>query len=290
MMLLLLFSLFASSVAALQSKVIVTGAAGRTGKLVFGKLIQDGNFNPVAVVRTESSKKKLMKELKCGDSNVVVADIADFESLKASFTGAERLVLCTSAVPQIKPLSILKIFLKKLVGKQGRPEFKFRKNGSPYHVDWLGAKNQFDAAKACGLKQVVVVGSMGGTQPENFLNTIGKVEGDDLSGDILVWKRKAEKYLIENTGLSFTIIHPGGLIDKSGGEREIVFGVDDALLKEKVRQIPRADVAEVCVQALGQSGALKRSFDIIGRLPEESLKGPTKDWAAFFAQKGDCKY
>ena len=46
--------------------------------------------------------------------------------------------------------------------------------------------------------------------------------------------------------LSFTY----GLIDKPGGEREIVFGVDDDLLKEEVRNIPRADVATVCVEAL----------------------------------------
>lgn len=32
--------------------------------------------------------------------------------------------------------------------------------------------------------------SQGGTDPNNFLNTIG-------NGNILVWKRKAEEYLIE---------------------------------------------------------------------------------------------
>lgn len=37
-------------------------------------------------------------------------------------------------------------------------------------VDWLGAKAQIDAAKAAGVRKVVVVGSMGGTQPDNMLN------------------------------------------------------------------------------------------------------------------------
>ena len=54
-----------------------------------------------------------------------------------------------------------------------------------------------------------------GTQPDNFLNSIGKVEGDELSGDILLWKRKAENYLIKS-GLQYTIVHPGGLLDKEG--------------------------------------------------------------------------
>lgn len=64
--------------------------------------------------------------------------------------------------------------------------------------------SQFDAAKAAGVGHVVVVSSMGGSQPENTLNKIG-------DGKILVWKRKAEEYLIAS-GLPYTIIHPGGVL------------------------------------------------------------------------------
>ena len=71
-------------------------------------------------------------------------------------------------------------------------------------IDWLGQKAQFDAAKAAGIDHVVVVSSMGGTQPDNMLNKIG-------GGNILVWKRKAEIYLKES-GLTYTIIHPGGAL------------------------------------------------------------------------------
>ena len=48
-----------------------------------------------------------------------------------------------------------------------------------------------------------------------YLYLLGKVEGDDKSGNILLWKRKAEEYLIAS-GIPYTIIHPGGLIDKAG--------------------------------------------------------------------------
>ena len=72
-------------------------------------------------------------------------------------------------------------------------------------MDWEGQKRQIDAAKAAGVKQVVLVSSMGITQKENRLNTLG-------NGNILVWKRKAEEYLIAS-GLPYTIIHPGGLSD-----------------------------------------------------------------------------
>ena len=42
----------------------------------------------------------------------------------------------------------------------------------------------------------------------------------------------------------------------AGGESEVVMGFDDELLKLPVRSIPRADVAEVCVQALDNKGLL----------------------------------
>ena len=126
---------------------------------------------------------------------------------------------------------------------------------------------------------------MGGTQPENFLNTIGKIPGDDKSGNILLWKRKAEEYLIKS-GLQYTIVHPGGLTDKEGGKQEVVLGVDDELLKEKTRQIPRDDVATLCIEAMKQSKAINRSIDVISR---EGT--PTKDWTLFFnSNSNNCKY
>jgi nucleoside-diphosphate-sugar epimerase len=59
-------------------------------------------------------------------------------------------------------------------------------------VDYIGAKLQINAAKAAGVKKFVFLSSMGGTQPDNFLNTIGR-QPDGSGGDILVWKRKAEE-------------------------------------------------------------------------------------------------
>ena len=277
-------------------KVLVTGAAGKTGVIVFTKLLKNDEYVPVAIVRTEASKKKLIKQTKCKDYEVFVTDITDVNELKKVFSGAAKLVICSSATPQIQLQSLIKVLLLKLIRKQGKPTFKFRANGSPYFIDWLGARNYIEAAKSTGtINQVVVVSSMGATQPDNFLNTIGKVEGDDLSGNILLWKRKAEQYLI-SSGLKYTIIHPGGLIDSKGGERDIIFGVDDQLLQEKSRQIPREDVAEVVVQSLSQAGAINRSFDIISR-PREEKSGSEEekkflkmDWGSFFSQRGNCKY
>lgn len=58
-------------------------------------------------------------------------------------------------------------------------------------VDWIGQKTQIDLAKDAGVKHIVIVGSMGGTDENHMLNSIG-------NGKILIWKRKAEQYLIDS--------------------------------------------------------------------------------------------
>jgi len=160
--------------------------------------------------------------------------------------------------------------------------------GTPEEVDWLGAKLQIDAAKEAGVSQFVFVSSMGGTQPENFLNTIGKLE-DGSGGDILLWKRKAERYLAES-GVPYTIIHPGGLVDSAAGKRELTVDVDDNLLSMKSRQVPRADVARVCCAALFDPAALNKSFDLASK-PEGEGEVST-DAAVVFETLGDrtCDY
>lgn len=66
-----------------------------------------------------------------------------------------------------------------------------------------------------------------------------------------VGRRKAEEYLIAS-GMDYTIIHPGGLLDEPGGKRQLVLGVDDTLLQREKRSIPRADVAQVGFVLVGR--------------------------------------
>ena len=64
-----------------------------------------------------------------------------------------------------KPWSIVKLLFKKKILRRedaGRPAFRFGKNGTPEEVDWLGAKNQIDAAVASGVEHFIFVSSMGG--------------------------------------------------------------------------------------------------------------------------------
>ncbi|XP_059428115.1 uncharacterized protein At5g02240-like [Corylus avellana] len=245
-----------------RSTVLVTGAGGRTGQIVYRKLKERSEqYVARGLVRTEESKGKIG-----GADDVFVGDIRDINSIVPAIEGIDALVILTSAVPKMKPGSD--------PSQGGRPEFCFDDGAYPEQVDWIGQKNQIDAAKAAGVKQVVLVGSMGGTDPNHPLNSLG-------NGNILVWKRKAEQYLADS-GVPYTIIRAGGLQDKEGGVRELLIGKDDELLKTDTRTISRPDVAEVCLQALQFEEAKFKAFDLASK--PEGAGTPTKDFKALFSQ------
>lgn len=213
------------------------------------------------LVRTEDSKTRIE-----GGDDVLVADITRSETLGPAFSGIDALIILTSSVPKMKPGFD--------PAKGGRPEFVFDEGGYPEQVDWLGQKNQIDAAKEAGVRHIILVGSMGGTNPNHPLNSLG-------NGKILIWKRKAEQYLADS-GVPYTIIRPGGLQDKEGGVRELLIGKDDELLATDTKTIARADVAEVCVQALLFEETINKAFDLASKPEGEGT--PTKDFKALFSQ------
>jgi hypothetical protein len=63
--------------------------------------------------------------------------------------------------------------------------------------------------------------------------------------------------------LQYTIIHPGGLLDKEEGIEQLVLDVDDKLIERKKRSISRADVANLCIAALTLGNKRSVSFDCI---------------------------
>lgn len=254
------FAVLASNSMA-PSVVLVTGAGGRTGSIVYKKLKERSEqYVARGLVRTEESKEKIG-----GAEDVFVGDIRESESIVSAIQGIDSLIILTSAVPKMKP---------GFDPSKGRPEFYFEDGAFPEQVDWIGQKNQIDAAKAAGVKQIVLVGSMGGTNLNHPLNSLG-------NGNILVWKRKAEQYLADS-GVPYTIIRAGGLQDKEGGVRELLVGKDDELLQTETRTIARADVAEVCIQALQYEEAQFKAFDLASK--PEGTGTPANDFKALFSQ------
>ncbi|CAA6655000.1 unnamed protein product [Spirodela intermedia] len=242
----------------MSSTVLVTGAGGRTGQIVYRKLKERAEqFVGRGLVRTEESKEKIG-----GADDVFVGDIRDAAALAPACQGIDALIILTSAVPKMKPGFD--------PSKGGRPEFFFEDGQFPNSFNLLPSV----AAAAAGVKHIVLVGSMGGTDPNHPLNSIG-------NGNILVWKRKAEQYLADS-GIPYTIIRAGGLQDTAGGVRELLVSRDDELLKTETRTIARADVAEVCVQALQIEEAKFKALDLASK--PEGAGAPTSDFKSLFSQ------
>eukprot|EP00884_Botryococcus_braunii_P014992 jgi/Botrbrau1/23494/Bobra.106_1s0045.1 len=261
--------------------VVVTGATGQTGSLIVDKLLaRSDDFIVRAVVRSPKSAEKL--KLVKGIYPVDICGPDGFKKLKEAFTGADTVIIATSAVPQLIWWSIPGMLLRRLLGdRRAFPKFRFKQNQYPKEVDWEGQKVQIDAAKAAGVRKVVLVSSMGITNPDHFLNSIG-------DANILLWKRKAEEYLIAS-GLKYTILHPGGLKNEEGGKRQILMDVDDKFQELPLRLIPRADVAEVCVQSILLPESDNRSVDLVAKNPGDGE--PTIDFGKLFRDcKGNASY
>ena len=248
-------------------QVLVTGATGRTGSIVVQKLQQRPDQ---FIVRGFARSEQKLKDCFGTAVEVRVGDIRDRDSLQSALAGCHALVILTSAKPQMKA--------PPAPGQP--PEFMYPDGETPEQIDYRGQLNQLEAAQAAGVQHVVLVGSMGGTDEQHPLNRMGQ-------GNILIWKRKAEQALIES-GLDYTIIRAGGLLDADGGKRELLVGKDDALLTNPPEgvspAIPRADVAELVVQALLQPAARNKAFDAISKPEDLSVAGGTTDFNALFAQ------
>jgi len=251
----------------MKKRVLVTGATGRTGSIVFQKLCQQSDrFQAMGLARSQSK----VAELFGSTEGFFFGDITDPSSLEPALKDCSVLVILTSAAPKMKA--------PPLPGE--RPQFEYEPGGTPEKVDYDGQKKQIDAAQKAGVEHIVLVGSMGGTIPNHPLNQMG-------NGKILIWKRKAEQYLIDS-GIDYSIIRAGGLVDFEGGVRQLLVGKNDTLLNNPPNgiptTIPRTDVAEVVVQALKEPDARNKAFDIISK-PEDSPQAEvTKDFAALFKQ------
>mmetsp|Transcript_95741 Transcript_95741/g.297578 ORF Transcript_95741/g.297578 Transcript_95741/m.297578 type:complete len:315 (-) Transcript_95741:167-1111(-) len=260
-------------------RVAVTGAGGQTGGHAFRKMLARPElFTPVGITRTAASRDALLADTGAAPEQVVVVDVAaegaeagsGSAALAGALAGCAALIIGTSA--KVKPTGGTN-------PQTGRPNMGFP-DGQPHSVDWLGQRAQIDAARAAGVGHVVICSSMGGTNPEHMLNNFGRAPDGKHGGGILLWKRKAEKYLIDS-GLKYTIVHPGGLLNEPGGRRQLTVGVDDKMLPDQNRSIPREDVAEVLVQSLLHEDFANRSFDVVSQ-PDSSAEVAT-DFAGLLA-------
>jgi uncharacterized protein YbjT (DUF2867 family) len=213
--------------------ILVAGATGGVGQRVVRKLLIQGQ--PVRIlVRNAAKARKLFG----AGPEVAVGDVRRPETLAEPMQGIEA-VICT--IGARVPLG----------------------DNSPKQVDYEGVRNLVEAAQAAGVKHFVLVSSLSVTNPEHPLNAVGNV---------LTWKLKGEETL-RKSGLTYTIVRPGGLTDEPSGLTALQFDQGDHIMG----RISRADVAEICIQALSQPAAADVTFEVI-----ETEGPPPTDWGKLF--------
>ena len=200
-------------------KAFVAGATGQTGRHIVSELVKR-NIPVKALVRNlEMAKQILPPEVELVQGNVLFAN-----TLEAAIADCDVLVCATGAKPSLNALD-------------------------PYLVDYLGTKNLVNAAKAKNIKHFAIVSSLCVSKFFHPLN---------LFWLVLFWKKQAERYL-QDSGLTYTIVRPGGLLnrEKEGG---LVLSGADTLFEGS---IPRTKVAQVTVEALLTEAAKNKLVEIV---------------------------
>ena len=204
-----------------QYKVVVTGASNSVGYLVFKRLLKSKTFLPVGLVRDKKGYREL-KKLGADDNQIKIGDITKRDTLHGVFNDAKKVILCTTAQPKKKFWFNIISFLLRFIGKDRPPktsDLYYPKNESPYHVDFVGQKNVVDACLDAKVDHIIMLGNMGGYRGSK-LNDIGRDDGNEQGGgrgeidpphkgNLLKWKRAAERYLMKRCFLllSFIVVH-----------------------------------------------------------------------------------
>lgn len=87
---------------------------------------------------------------------------------------------------------------------------------------------------------------------------------------VLSFKRKGEAVL-RNSGLGYTIVRPGPLVEEAGGYKALVFDQGNRISQA----ISCADVADVCLKALHNPEARNKTFEVrvLEGCPGRGIKG-----------------
>jgi len=207
---------------AVAGKIVITGATGRTGSLVYESLKNSGK-SVNALVRSASRAREVLGCGTCDESEgIFIGDIVNKTSLTGVMQDADLLVILASSMPVCDAYF----------------NCTHHKGAYPKDIDWLGARNTvLEFAENNGAKPVVLVSSMGTTEPDSQI-------GFDHT---LFYKLQFEAYLMSSS-VPFTIIKPCGLGSGGGRKATMVVGHDDTL--DMTTTIDRADLARVVAAAV----------------------------------------
>lgn len=203
----------------MRMKVFVVGANGQIGKHLVKLLSADKEYTVKAMIR----KEEQAEELKQLGAEPVLADLeGNTEAIAEAARGCDAVVFTAGSG-----------------GHTGADKTIL--------IDLDGAVKTIEAAQQTGIRRFVMVSAIGADKREKWSDAIKHYHAA---------KHYADKALMAS-GLTYTIIRPGGLVNSAGTGKIIA--------KEELDrgEIPREDVAAVIAAALQEPNTYNRGFDLI---------------------------
>ena len=204
-------------------RVLVVGSTGATGRLTVAELAKSGKASAVvAGARSADKAKKLGLDAVATEVLGGVDVSKDAADLEKQFAGFDVVVVCTGFVP-------------------GNP---LKMNAAAHEVDNLGVKKVADAAKAAGVKRVVLISSILTNGPGMGAADTAGYKITNAFGRVLEEKLEGENYL-RASGVPWVIVRPAGLKNDEPKASLVLAGEDVMTSGE----ISRALVAKVMAYA-----------------------------------------
>jgi uncharacterized protein YbjT (DUF2867 family) len=189
-------------------KVLVAGAHGKTARRLVRMLARDGHE-----VRGLVRKEEQMPDVEADGAEPVLVDLEEEEvegAVGRAVEGCDAVIFAAGAGPG---------------SGAARKET----------MDYGGAVKLVEAAERHGVRRYLMLSSMGAGNPEG---------GSEAMQPYLFAKARADERLQES-GLEYTIIRPGGLTNEEGTGR-----IEAAEALGRRGEIPRDDVARTFAEAL----------------------------------------
>ncbi len=207
-------------------KILILGSNGGVGSKVT-EILRENDADFTASVRNE----KKLEELKNNGIDVKLIDVVNdsIDNMVESFKGYDKILFSVGA------------------GGKGGAE-------NTVKVDLDGAIKTINAAKKAGIKQYYMVSTWDSSR-ESVDNP------NDPIKIYTICKHYADLYLKNNSGLTYTIIHPSSLNDEEGkGKIEVTNTHSTKVAVDK--SISRSDVADVVSKLLLSDGFKNKSIQI----------------------------
>lgn len=217
----------ASTAAGDDGIVLVAGASGRAGRYVVQRLKEQGvPFR--AMTRSRAGAEQRLGPDFAG-VDWVECDVRDPAQVAAAMRGVDYVISTIGA---------------NQVGGDNSAEF----------VDYGGVRNLVDAAAAEQVDRFVLLTAIGVTDPAHPFNKATK--------GALGWRLKGEDYL-RASGLAYTIVRPGGLVNEPAGQKGLRLEQGDNWRPLLRSTLSRDDLALVLIESLRQPGARNATFELV---------------------------